>query len=110
LNELPYAAGLLYVSSYELLRVKGEATMLKRLTVVLVLWAGAAYADRSCGQFELLPGGRWQIKNTCDHPLRISWWDKGRCKDRCSELISPRGVTAIPAPEGQYTWNEERAN
>jgi hypothetical protein len=92
------------------MRVKGDAIMLKRLTVVLVLWAGAAHADRSCGQFELKSGGRWQIKNTCDHAVRISWWDRGRCKDGCSELLSARGVTDISAPEGQYTWNEEPAN
>ena len=74
----------------------------------LMIGAPAASAAGSCGQFELKPGGVWQVSNACDQTIAVTRWDQGACKGGCTIELGPKSTQQIDPPQGRYDWTEER--
>ena len=78
------------------------------IAAALVAGATAASAGAGCAQFELKPGGIWQVRNACDQPVAVTRWDQGACKSGCTLELGPKSKQQIDPPQGRYDWTEER--
>ncbi len=85
--------------------------MLTRIGLVMAAMltgATAASAGAGCAQFELKPGGVWQVRNACDQTVAVTRWDQGACKAGCTLELGPKSMQQIDPPQGRYDWTEER--